>query len=60
MSIGALSSGSNVADVMKLLESAQNQNIDLAKRLVKMSVAEKVQSVSADVMGLGQNFDTYA
>ena len=61
MSVGAISSGAPAADMMKLLDSAMEMNTDLAKRMVKLAVAEKVQSVSSQALeGIGQNFDCYA
>jgi len=62
MSIGSVSSGTQAADLLKILESGQEKSIDLAKKMVKAAVAEKVQSVSSSVLdeALGQNLDTYA
>lgn len=61
MSVGSVGSGTQVGDLMKLLESGQQQSVDLAKKMIKVAVAEKVQSVSSGTAeGLGQCFDCLA
>ena len=47
--------------MLKILENGQKMSMDLAKKMVKIAVAEKVQSVSSgEAQGLGQNLDCYA
>lgn len=61
MSVGTVASGAPAADLLKILENGQKMSMDLAKKMVKVAVAEKVQSVSsAGAEGLGQNLDCYA
>ncbi|MFZ2956827.1 MAG: hypothetical protein WA705_08060 [Candidatus Ozemobacteraceae bacterium] len=60
MSVGSVSSasGSNIGELMKLLQSGQNQGVELAKKFIKMSVAEKVSANTAE--GKGQLIDVSA
>lgn len=58
MSVGSVGSGAQAADLMKILVDGQDKSLDMAKKLVKMAVSEKVQSVSSmGLEGLGENID---
>ncbi|HNV69748.1 MAG TPA: hypothetical protein PKO06_08630 [Candidatus Ozemobacteraceae bacterium] len=57
-SVGAVSSQSAVAEMMKLLSLQQEQSLDLAKKLIKVGAAEKVMAPMQE--GLGENLDVMA
>ena len=56
--VSGVGGGSGVADLMKILESNQEQTMDLAKKLIKMSNSSQVSE--AEATGLGQALDLYA
>ena len=56
--IGGVSSGSAVAELMKLLQSNQEQAVDLAKKLIK--VAHEGNLAQSVEPGKGESIDILA
>ncbi|MEW6709211.1 MAG: hypothetical protein AB1403_05245 [Candidatus Riflebacteria bacterium] len=56
--VNSVSGGSNVADLMKILETSQQANIEMAEKLIK--VANAAQVSQSEATGLGQVLDLYA
>lgn len=56
--VSGVNCGSNVADLMKILETSQQANLDMAKKIIK--VANAAQVSQAEATGLGQVLDLYA
>lgn len=54
--INAVNSG--VADLMKILETSQQANIEMAEKIIK--VANAAQVSQAEATGLGMALDLYA
>jgi len=58
MGIGPVSSASGAAELFKILEKGQAASADLAKKLIRVAVGEKVTAAEAE--GKGQNIDVTA
>lgn len=56
--VSGVNSSSAVADLMKILETSQQANIEMAEKLIK--VANAAQVSQAEATGLGQVLDLYA
>jgi len=56
--VNCATSSSGVADLMKILETSQQANLDMAKKIIK--VANAAQVSQAEATGLGQVLDLYA
>ncbi len=50
--------GSSTAELMKVLENAQQATVDLAEKLIKMTNSSKV--AESEATGLGKMVDLYA
>ena len=58
MGVGGVSGGgAAVAELMKILQLNQAQTLDLAKKLVKVGLAEAVGAIPEE--GKGENIDVY-
>lgn len=53
-----ISSGTDIQDLMKILENGQAQQIDLAKKMITLNVAGQVSQKEAE--GKGQIIDAKA
>lgn len=56
--ISKVSSGASVQDLMKVLESGQTKQIDLAKKMITLNVADQVSQKEAE--GKGRIIDVKA
>ena len=56
--INGISSGAATAELMKILESSQQAQMELAEKVVKL--ANTAQVAEAEATGLGRAIDLYA
>jgi UTP-glucose-1-phosphate uridylyltransferase len=56
--VNCVNSGAAAADLMKILETSQKANLELAEKIIK--VANTAQVSQAEATGLGQVLDLYA
>ncbi|HNW36580.1 MAG TPA: hypothetical protein PKM25_16705, partial [Candidatus Ozemobacteraceae bacterium] len=56
--VSGVGGGSQIADLMKILEQGQQQTLDLAKKLITVANSTKVSSAEAE--GKGAALDVYA
>lgn len=56
--VGGVGSGANVAQLMEILQSSQQQNTELAKKMILL--ANTNPALQNEAEGKGLNFDTYA
>lgn len=56
--INGIGSGAATAELMKILESSQQAQVELAEKIIK--VANTAQVAEAEATGLGKAIDLYA